>query len=346
MSSDEPLSTDAGFEELSSAAQVRRLRASAWAALRDYPVDVARLRLLNHGYNTTFRVDTADGAKFALRINTNSRKTLAALRAEMAWLAALSSDTDVWVPTPQRTRDGHLHAEVHSPDLGRVLPAALFAWLPGRDLRHAATPGRLMEVGRTMAALHAHTERWQLPAGAALPGLHTVLLDTPNHLVEPHAELTAARREVVSAAFAQVQQQLDSLFAGATTQVLHADLHLDNLKWWRGRLSVFDFDDCGVGVPVQDLAMSAFYLRPRLELEAALHEGYASVRPLPMATQAQYEAVVASRDLVLLNDLLVTPTAELRAMLPTYAENSYRKLRHYLATGTFRHDLPGTVTLF
>ncbi len=334
------------FEQLSERAQVMRLRRTASEVLRQYPVEVRSLRLLNHGYNTTFRVDTVDGRRFALRLNTNAHKSVANLHAEMAWLAALAADTDLRVPVPQATRDGRLHTEIPSPDLGRVLTVAMFGWLAGPDLAGRATPIHLHEVGRVAALLHQHAERWSLPPGAALMSFADVLPDTPNHLTEAHPELTPSRAAVVAAAYEQVERHLADLYDGARTHVLHADLHLGNLKWYRGRLSVFDFDDCGIGVAIQDLAMSAFYLRPRRELEDAMHEGYRSVRPLPVATAEQYEAVVASRDLVLLNDLLVTPTAELRDLLPRYAANSHRKLRHYLDTGTFRHDLPGVVPIW
>ncbi|WP_432804233.1 phosphotransferase [Deinococcus taeanensis] len=30
---------------------------------------------------------------------------------------------------------------------------------------------------------------------------------------------------------------------------MYADLHSGNLRWCRGRLSVFDFDDSGLGLP-------------------------------------------------------------------------------------------------
>ena len=57
----------------------------------------------------TFRVDTADGCTFSLRINVNSRRSLANIGAEIAWLAALATDTDLVVPVPQRTRGGALY---------------------------------------------------------------------------------------------------------------------------------------------------------------------------------------------------------------------------------------------
>ena len=331
------------FEELTSRAQSTRLRRTALDALQQYPIEVARLRLLNHGFNTTFRVDTTDGRKFALRINVNSQRTPANLAAEVAWLAAIATDTDLWVPTPQPTRTGALTTEVFSPDLGRSLPAALFSWLPGADLGDEATPAQFREVGKAMAVLHQHAAAWQLPKGAELPAIDSVLMGVPYRLGVEHPQLTADARAVLDAAFAQVQQQFDTLLAGARLQPLHGDMHMWNLKWFRGRLIVFDFDDSGMGVPAQDLPISAYYMRDDAAQEAALIEGYQEVRSLPSFTTEQYEAMVASRNLLLLNDLVVTTNAEFKAMLPRYIPNSITKLRAYLDTGVFRHDVPGLI---
>jgi len=323
--------------------QIDRLRPVAWEMLRDYPIEVAALRLLNHGFNTTFRVDTTDGQRFALRLGVNSRRTDAFIAGEMAWLAALAAETDLWVPTPQRTRHGELLAHVHFPDLDRALPAALFSWLPGADLGDRATPAQLQVVGRATATLHAHSEHWQLPPGAELPAIDTVLMDMPYELGGDIPLLAAADHEVIDTAFAQIQGHYDALLAGSRRQPLHADLHIWNLKWHRGRLSVFDFDDSGIGVPMQDLAISSYYLRDDFEQEAALLEGYQELRSLPSFTFAQYEAMVASRNLVLLNDVVTTTNAEFLAILPRYVPNSIAKLRAYLETGVFRHQVPGLI---
>ncbi|MEI7548193.1 MAG: phosphotransferase, partial [Actinomycetota bacterium] len=306
------------FEDLSTRAQVVRLRRTALAALAQYPLEVARLRLLNHGFNTTFRVDTTDGRRFALRLNVNSRRTPANLAAEAAWLTALSVDTDLWVPTPQPTLGGSLTTEVFSPDLRRSLPAVLFSWLPGRNLGDEVTVEQMRAVGRATAALHAHGATWQLPPGAALPAIDTVLMDVPYRLGDDHPLLTAARHAVIDEALARIQAQYDALFAGVHRQPLHADLHVWNLNWYRGRLLVFDFDDSGIGVPAQDLAISAYYLRDDAAQEAALLEGYQQAQPLPPFTLEQYEAMIASRNLVLLNDLLTSTNSEWIAMLPRY----------------------------
>lgn len=333
------------FEERSVRGQVARLRPTALEALRAYPIEVVGLRLLQHGFNTTFRVDTVDGTRYALRINVNSRRTDANIAAEMAWLAAIAIDTDVWVPTPQRTSDGALMTHVFSPDLGRELPAALFAWLPGSTLGLKATHEQMRATGRATAMLHQHGARWSLPDGAELPAIDTVLMDVPDHLSGDHPLLDDEAHAVIDAAFAQIQGHYDSLFAGVRRQPLHADLHIWNLHWYRGRLAVFDFDDSGIGVPAQDLAISAYYIRDSLAQEAALLAGYQEVQPLPAFTIAQYEAMVASRNLVLLNDIVTTKNAEFLAMLDRYVPRSVTKLRAYLDTGVFRHDVPGLISL-
>lgn len=331
------------FEDRSVRGQVARLRPLAVEVLRRYSIDVAALRLLNHGFNTTFRVDTTDGRRFALRLNVNSRRTDSFIGAEMAWLAALAEETDPWVPIPQRTLDGALLTHVRSPDLGRDLPAALFSWLPGRDLGDDASDVQMRAVGRATAALHAHGEGWRPPPGTSLPPIDTVLMDLPYQLGHDHPLLSTADHQLIDEAFERVQRQYDALFAGVDRQPLHADLHVWNLKWHRGRLAVFDFDDSGIGVPAQDLAISAYYLRDNAAQEAALLEGYQELRSLPPFTSEQYEAMVASRNLVLLNDVVTTTNAEFLAILPRYVPNSIVKLRAYLETGVFRHDVPGLI---
>jgi Ser/Thr protein kinase RdoA (MazF antagonist) len=331
------------FANLSTRAQVARLRITALEALRSYPLEVADLKLLNHGFNTTFRVDTTDGRKFALRLNVNSRRSPQQIRAEMAWLDALSRETELRLPTPQPTKDGRLMTEVHSPDLERNLFAALFSWLPGKNLGDDATPAQMREVGRAAAILHQHALNWRFPKGASLVSLQHPLMDSPNNLEADVPHLNDEARVVVNTVFNKVSDVLRDVFARDTPRALHADLHNWNLKWARGKLYVFDFDDSGVGVPMQDLAIAAYYLRPDEALEAAMLEGYQTVASLPSFSSEEYETIVAGRSLVLLNDLITNTNAELRAMLPRYAANSVTKLRAYLETGVFKHDVPGLI---
>ena len=296
-------------------------------------------------------------------MNVNSRRSDANLLAESSWLRALAADTDLTVPIPQPTIEGNSNVVVPFDELDRPVAATLFSWLPGRNLGNTATAHQMWAVGRAAATLHDHASRWTMPAGAELPPIDRPLMDVESRFDTGHPLLTPERLAVIAAALADVQARYDELFAaapattgsggsqvagrdadgGPVCRPLHADLHHGNLKWHRGNLSVFDFDDSGVGRPIQDLAIAAYYLRLRGEppLEVAMLDGYSSLRSVPAHTAAQFEAIVASRNLVLLNDVFGTLIPEWQQLLPRYLANSILKLRAYLETGVYRHDVPG-----
>ncbi|MFT3833963.1 MAG: phosphotransferase [Micropruina sp.] len=328
------------FADVTARTQVTRLRALARRALPSWGLDDAAVRLLHHGYNTTFRVDAADGRRFALRVNVIPTKTEAHLTAEVAWLAALSTETGLLVPTPQPTRDGAWSARVDSPDHGRALPVVLFSWLDGRNLGRSPRPRQLRATGEAMALLHEHAATWRPPTDGALPLFDDVLTDLPNRFAD-HPMLDAGARAVLTEAHARAQELQVRAFAAGGVIPLHADLHGGNLKWHRGRLSVFDFDDAGLGVPALDLAISIYYLRDDAVGEDALRQGYAAVRPLPEVDDEVFEGMVAGRNLLLVDDLLEQQNADLRAIIPAYTAASVRRLRAWLETGRYRRDLPG-----
>jgi Ser/Thr protein kinase RdoA (MazF antagonist) len=334
------------FAELTHRQQVSRLRRTALQVLAEWPIEVTGLRLIIHDYNTTFRVDTATGAAFALRINVNSRRTPAQLNAEAEWLAALARDTDISVPTPQHTKKGALRADVYVEELERSLPAVLMSWLPGRVLGFRASAAKLRAVGQLMAALHDHAADWPLPAECALPRFDHPLFNDADRLTdhEDADQWGPGAREVVAEAMTRTCQAFDEVFAHSPVFALHADLHGANLMWQEDRLAVFDFDDSGLGPPLLDLAISAYYLRSDPRREKALLDGYASARAFPDFTTDQYEGLLASRNLLMMNDLLGSATASVRDFRPRYLRNSIRKLRHYLDTGSYLHRIEGLET--
>ena len=100
-------------------------------------------------------------------------------------------------------------------------------------------------------------------------------------------------------------------------------------------MSILDFDDAGIGFPQQDLAISIFYLREDREREKHLLAGYQSVAPLPTYEPEELELLIANRQLVLLNYLFESTTADEVAMVPGYLEKSERRIKHFFETGEF-----------
>ncbi|MCY7365361.1 MAG: phosphotransferase [Frankiaceae bacterium] len=332
----------AGYLELSDAEQVEALRPVALEAADRFGLEVAGLQPVIHAYNTTFAVDTVAGRRYALRVGTNSSSTAAHVLAQQEWQRAIAAGTDVVVAEPLTTTGGGWFAEVASPAIGRPLLVTAASWLDGPDVGVDLSPEVAHALGRTMALLHRQAETWELPAGGEMPTFDTplfgdddLLADTPGLTTERREVLDRAREET-GRAFARLHQD------GAGVRALHADLHGDNVKWHRGRLAVFDFDDCGLGLPVLDLAVSTFYLRGGdPAAEQAMRAGYAQVAPLPDVDPAWFEAVVAARQLLLNNALLSSSTAELRAEAADYLVVGTDRLRRWLTTGTFRREVCG-----
>ncbi|WP_114906546.1 phosphotransferase enzyme family protein [Ornithinimicrobium murale] len=330
------MTTTHTYDQLTDAQQAEALRPVAVAAARSFGLEAHRLEMHLHAYNTTFALETVTGERFALRVNTNSTSPRDEIATQQAWQLALAEQTPVRVPVPRTTTDGQWCAAVESDALGRELLVTCASWLEGPDVG-TASPEVAHELGRTMAQLHLQAQSWQLPEGGGLPLLDTPLFGAPDRL--SGADLEAGQREVLDRARAIGVVAFAHAFENVPVRALHADLHGGNLKWHDGRLAVFDFDDCGLGVPALDLAISTFYLRGAPGVEESLRDGYASIAPLPDIAPEHFEALLASRQLLLANDIVKSTTAQFRELARTYLPTAVDRLSRWLETGRFTREV-------
>lgn len=331
------------FRELSASQQRRHLHSIARRTIEHYDLPVDRVALVNAGFNFTYRVTLTDGKKFALRLNINSRRSSENLFGEVAWTSALAENSRVTVPVPQRTRDGDLFVVLDDPLMERSVPAVLYSWLPGRNLEVNNSTAAWYHAGQTMATLHDHARHFSLPAGAAVPYLRDALWGTPDRLDRRHLPITSDDEVLIRDLLGEINRRLDDLWSHDRGRLLHADLHGGNMKWLRGRLAVFDFDDCGWGLPVQDLATTLYYIRDIGDCEAAFLNGYEKEAGVEMPPPVEREWLVVQRNLLLLSDLAGTTTRELLDFVPRYTSNSLIKLRAFAATGVYHHEVEGVV---
>lgn len=333
-------SAPASYLELSDADQAQALRPVALAAAAIFGLEVHRLEVVLHAYNTTYSLHTPGGERFAMRINTNSHSTPAEVVTQQQWLRAIAQESDVVVPHVLATPAGQWCARVDSAALERPVLVTVAGWLEGPDVVEPDLE-QAGALGRAMAQLHAQARAWQLPADAAMPVFDTPLFGDVD-LLDSAPGLSTEQRAVLTRSRELTEGAYRRLYAGEPPLIpLHADLHGGNLKWHEGQLAVFDFDDCGLGLPVLDLAISAFYLRGSTPAaEEALREGYAHVAPLPEVLQEEFEALVAGRQLLLANAILNSSTKEQREMAATYVPLSIQRLQHWLTTGHFTRALP------
>lgn len=244
-------------------------RAIAVAALAAYALPVDRLRLWYAGYNATYRL-TSQGRDYGLRV-TRPGPTLADVDSELAWIADLPDTIRAVRPVP--TRRGALRVQVQ----GRV--CVLTEWLPGVQRRRSLTARSTAAVGRVMAQLHDHGEAWIPPTGWHRPCLDTLWGVSP---APDLGVLDGPTRAVFERAIDALEPVVQAQRPG---HVIHADLHQGNVRFSKGHtVGVLDFDDCAVGTPAQDVAISLFYLQRFdhfAQLRAGFRQGYSELRAWP-----------------------------------------------------------------
>lgn len=326
------------FAHLTNSGQALRLRSMALIALERYDVPLVRLRLVTNDLNGIFRVDTASGRTYALRVCApEAGHSLPEIRSEMMWLAALRRDTNLNVPQPLTTRKGELVTTVESPGVPQARHCVLFSWAPGPDLAERLTPANLFKLGQLSARLHDHAASFVPPEGFERKTADRVFpFGDPVVLFDDayRDAVSAERREVFQQALDRVEETIEELYRrGSRVQIVHHDLHQWNVKVHRGRLCALDFEDMMWGYPVQDVAISLYHIQDSEEypaLRAAFCEGYCGQRPWPEAYPGQIEALMAGRALDLANFALQDPNAHWRQKIPAFVARTEKHLRAFL----------------
>ena len=305
------------------------LLAIANQALGSYPLEIKEVALINNEYNATFKVLTKVGTQFALRVNVNSPRSIENLKAEIAWVNFLRDDARVKAPHPVSTTEDQYFVTVTN-DLGNSeFKCVLYSWLEGEELGDEPTPEQIRSLGAAMATLHVSSKDFKLPAGAELPSFEDPLWETEDFLLSEKSVLDPEAQSLIAQALTVIESEIDALYRQHPQQIIHADLHGWNVMWHDEKVAVFDFDDCGLGLPIQDLATAIYYLDTP-EQDAALKEGYASVAALPEYSESQMQMFMIQRRIILLNYLYETSNDEHRAMIPEYLEESLRRVTSFL----------------
>ncbi len=144
------------YSELSFAGKLRRLHALAEAALESY--NLKSPQLVYHGFDTNllYRVTTAAGERFMLRLAYPGWRTFEDLQSEALWLDALRRDTSIPAPHIIPARSGEFVLPLNRPDIPKVWNASLMSWVPGRLLGGYLTERNLEKMGVLFAEMHQH----------------------------------------------------------------------------------------------------------------------------------------------------------------------------------------------
>ena len=291
------METGAGGTMTSRRAQIARMRRVALAALDRYELPPGRLTFVAHGENTTFRHDSAAG-RFLVRVHRPQRHgrgvdSAAAISSELTWLRAIRTETDLHVPEPLTAADGATTVEAAAA-AGETRVCSVLRWMDGRLLERSARPVHLRRLGAAMALLHHQADGWTPPAGfVRIRWDHEAFFgDAMVYGETSAADCWALLPKEARTRFEAVAARTADLDRLDDVGLVHADLHLGNAVFHRGEVGLIDFDDCGTGPRLYDLAVALWELRDE--------DGYQVFRDALLDGYRQHRAIDVSR----LDDLI------------------------------------------
>jgi Ser/Thr protein kinase RdoA (MazF antagonist) len=318
------------WESLTERGQIMRLRSLAEAALGNYSVVARRLRLVGGFTNVIFRVDTDDG-RYALRVDLHQDHSDEDVEIELAWLRSLAETSDLDVVRVVPATDGRLYVHATGTGIPGTRRCVLFQWVPGKCLGNAPTVAGYHRLGQMSAGLHLQAEHFTPPYQPLTwdkvfywpEEVDPVVVFDP----ERAHYLAGGRRDVLDRSIAQVESAFTKLDS-TEAQVIHGDLHPDNVHVYRNRVIGFDFEDVTWGHRVQDIAITLFYERSHPDydnLKAAFEAGYRSLATWPVNYEGELEHFMAARTIMFINYV-----ANLHDDPSDYYEIAFPRLERFL----------------
>jgi len=329
------------FSTLTRRGQITRLRRLATSVLSEYDLVDPKLAYLGHGFNTTFCIHAEAGApvgrragynphRYLLRVHRpgwhgTQQSTRTMVQSEMLWLSALRQHTNLVVPESLTTKDGAYTSVGRDEGVPEARVCSALRWVNGRFQARSPKPIHLYRVGVLTAQLHNHALAWTRPAGFARHRwdwdalFGDAISFTDLSASDVWEIVPAPYRAVLEEAAIAWQRVLDRWGKDAAVWgLIHADLHLDNVIFAAGEARPIDFDDCGFGYWLYDIAVALWELRLQDDWPAfrqAFLDGYAQHRPLPHDQLPYLDTFIAAREAT-----IGLATAAMTREVPAYRE--------------------------
>ena len=272
--------------------------------------EAVTVSLLSESENKIYLVsDPARPKKYVIRVNSGrlSYHTPPSIASELMWLMALRRDTDIVVPKVLTADDGSLVQTITVSDLDKPRLAVVYSFLSGSEPPEDLLIPGFERLGEISARMHLHAKGWTPPANFTRHSW------TPEAILDdrlnwgPWQEGSGVEGETLQL-LSRLDEAVRKRLAALPTDrehfgLIHADLRLANLLVEGDRTAIIDFDDCGYGWYLFDLATALSFLEERPdvpELIASWLKGYRKVAQVPPNMEAEIPTLIILRRLQLI----------------------------------------------
>ena len=257
--------------------------------LAHYDLSEPHISFIRHSDNVTYRVSTAESKEYLLRIHIPITSAMGShglnyrmVNSEVAWMSALSQETDLTIQKPIRNESGELVTRIPRAD-GSTINATLLSWIQGepyhRELENEETAYR---IGKLLAIMHDQASQWEFPKDFLRPRRDVEYFAKMLNGIQPAVHDGRISRADYSELSKSISLLID-LLSGLDEDprnygIMHADTHKGNMLYDKGNIRLIDFSFCAIGNYMFDLGICFGDMKE--ELHRFCLQGYRSVRPL------------------------------------------------------------------
>jgi len=251
------------------------------------------------GVNDTYELRCAN-RKYSLRVYRYALRERDEIDFEMAAISYLY-EKGVNVAYPIVKKNGDYVTKIEAPEGVRYV--IITAHANGEHLRFKESD-QVVRFGKSAATLHKLSDGFSTPHQRPDMDID-YLLDNSLHIIRPYFDkspdvwniLEKAATKIRSCVSAESRNKLDTGFC-------HGDFHGGNVREADDVMTHFDFDCCGMGLRIYDLATFKWSARQRDKHDEqwpAFLKGYQSVRPIGEVDLALVDMFVFIRHIWLMS---------------------------------------------
>lgn len=288
----------------------------AQKALAEYGLaDSHELKLLHRSENITYAVvgktedGLGDGTVYSvLRVGRPGYHTTEESEAEICWMKQIASEGEVIIAAPMDNQRGQAVTQVTLD--GITYDCVMCEYVTGEAPDPFDRDRGLVwfrQAGETAARLHRQAMNWKEGERLCRPVWDYEALLGEQALFgnwRMCRELGQEGYEILTKTCDRIRDRL--LAYGRERErfgLIHSDLRAANLLVEDGRMKVLDFDDCGYGWHLHDLAASISFIEDRPEAASwveAWIEGYRTCMPFDQKDRREVDTFIMARRIQLL----------------------------------------------
>lgn len=269
--------------------------------------DRAETSLICMSENITYLISNPETGekKGVLRVGRPGYHTLPEYEGEIAWLRQINDYTPLIVAHPITAKDGSYIQQIDGD--GTNFFCIVTQFLEGKTWAEddeSKWPNHFKVLGETTAYLHRQTKIWN-----GTKQIKRWVWDYDN-VIGKNAkwgdwrdfhELTPSDTAAIEKCCAIIEKRLNSY--GQTEDnfgLIHTDLRIPNLLFEGDQIKVIDFDDCGFGWYIQDLANALTFIEERdivPELVNSWLDGYRRIQSITDTDFVEIDTFILMRRL-------------------------------------------------